>query len=219
MSKFKKVKAIASSFVAPLPKDESWYQERLKSCDTCEKNSDNVPKEHLSVMEEIKINFTPCPEKRVCTACGCCIDRKAAVKTEVCGLKELGLEPKWHALSVESPTNSGISLESLTPNVGSLFMEGFTFIVDVPPTSEELVVYEFIMRRKGGLKFKDFQAPCSCTVPSVKVIDKESVKMEAKISTKSFKKGLNERSLVLYYYQGGNSGVGSVSVKFKIKKI
>lgn len=90
---FRKIRAIYRGFFKEPDVTSDILAERRSICDTCEYNSKNIAGQ-LSLINMMKKKLN----KPFCTACGCFIHEKTKVASEVCGLEEQGLEPKWNAV-------------------------------------------------------------------------------------------------------------------------
>ncbi len=196
----KKLKTIQKAFSEPLPLEEKWYQDRLEECTKCSYNTDNTPVESMSSITRLRLaSPIGCPSVRFCTACSCCIDQKCAVKTEVCGMKQVGLKPKWSAIEVFSPLDSALSIINMTPEIGDTKSDSKGFTYNFKPSSEATIKFQFRISRTPTFDFTKTTAPCTCTVSDPKVIDKNTVEFSVKLSTVDFKVGLNERLLIVSY--------------------
>lgn len=212
----KKAGTIAGAMLAKIPTEEPWYQERIAHCNICPHNSDNKPQETLDATVVFKNKYV-CPEGRVCTACGCCIDRKALVKTEVCGLIKIGEKPLWGAIDIENP-DEGLLVKNLTPNTGQITQEGPIYAILLKTQTTPTVKFDFEIQDASRMEFVSSNSSCSCTVAHPEVIDRKTLRFSVKISTISFKEGqLTERGLEIKY-KNGNGVNKSISIKFRYKK-
>lgn len=210
-----KISTIAKSFIQPLPVDEDWYQKRRTACDSCEYNTLNMSSDQISFTDKLKEKTGVCPVG-ACSICGCCVDRKASVKTEMCALAQKNQTPKWEALEFESKKDTKVSCINLSEDKATLSLEANMFVMDVHDF-DPLIEIKFQVKRSGRLDYKTIIIPCSCTVPQISVIDKETIEVTAKISTLKFREGLNEKSLSIQYWTGNNKYTDT-TVKFKIIK-
>lgn len=95
-----KLKAIVQSRVLVYKNRKKEYVlERAEICRTCPFNSINKEKD-----KTIKGRFLRMVNlyKPYCTACGCGIKYKISVPFSVCGLDEIGKEPKWKEYEVSN---------------------------------------------------------------------------------------------------------------------
>lgn len=190
MSKFlKKVKNIGDAFLNELPVNEDWYQERLKICSGCEYNSDNIPKESKTLVQKIRGVANVCPEVRWCTLCGCCIDRKAAVPGEICGIysdkkmKEQGVKPKWMPISI---SNIDEKISVIKPDDESYILkrEGDFFEINLGDCKGDVVEFNYEMIVPENFEIKSINAACGCTHPQVEKIDSGHFNFNVRISLK-----------------------------------
>jgi hypothetical protein len=186
----KKVKTIVKAFKELLPVEEDWYKTRLEICKSCDKNTDNIADEDLSFLDKLK-NTNLCTEGRSCTACGCCIDQKCSVKTEVCGMIKLGKSPKWTALAIDSVE---AVMEVISENY-KLTKPNNEFLLDVGRVSDKVVEMQFRLFPGKGLEYKTSVASCGCTVPQISKNLDGSLDYVVKISTIGFKPGLAEKTM------------------------
>lgn len=207
------------AFTESLPEGEDWYEKRMAICETCPLNSKNMAREQLSGTDKVKIDLNVCPEGDHCTACGCCTHRKASQKSETCGKKEIGEEPLWVAVEVESVNDKKVTIENITPDIGNLIEEENTIIFDAGETSKERVDFILGVNRKGNFELKNVRIGCKCTVAEPEKISDNHYKFNIALSTKDFRQGANvERSFVVEYY-GDKNEVSEITVKIKLKKL
>lgn len=209
---FKKVKTIAKAILSEKPVDEKWYQDRIKTCEGCEYNSDNIAEDDKTILQKLRLNVN---SSRYCTACLCFIDDKCAVKTEVCGRVALNppRTPLWDAIEIESSHNDGVKIENLTPNTTKLSASGNEYLFDFGVTTEATIVCEFKVTRSKGLKILSVEPACGCTVPTVSSLSSKSSKLGIKISTIAFKEGVNEKTLKIRYQDVNN--IKDIYVRFR----
>lgn len=214
----KKAKTIAKAFLTPLPVGEKWYEDRLEICKTCPKNSGNVDESKLSFIDKAKIASNFCDEGNHCLACGCCIERKAATKSEECGLGEVGEVAKWPALEVPGVIDKNLSIINLTPDMGDVGIgtREFTYEFFVDKFDKKMS-FSFQLHRTRGLDVKTYNASCGCTVGEMEIIDDKTVNFSLDISTISFKENLTQRTFTVTYYEKNNK-TRDIQIVFKITK-
>lgn len=215
MINLKKAKTIVKAFSEDLPVEEEWYRERLTACDTCEWNSKN--KDVNSLLTKTK-ESTICKGTSVCTACGCCIAQKASVKSEVCGMKEKGLEPKWGAIEVEGKVDSRIKVENKTVGSDEFFVDGAgAFVLE---TSSKEVSVPFKFRVDGGELFniRTLTNTCSCTSSGVEETTQGNYYVYMNISTNSLQIGVPSTKIVKAKYTIGKEKEKDLIFKLKITK-
>lgn len=215
---FKKIRNIADAFMHPLPVDEAWYQDRLAICSGCEYNSDNVDDTDKSLVHKLREVANPCPEKRHCTACGCCIDRKTAVAGETCGMTELGMKPKWESIVVDDLSNKGVFIANKNPEVYKLLREGSKFTIDLGKVAQETVSFSFEVHTPKNYIFRNAIAGCGCTFIDKGEIEEGVFGFPIKLSTQNFaKNALTVKAISLYFKEGEIQRV--INVQLKVVKI
>lgn len=218
---FKKIRNIADAFSNPLPLEEGWYKERLEQCGPCEFNSENVKQEDKSWIHTIRDVANPCPEKRHCTVCGCCIDRKAAVPAESCGLKgslkhtQAGYKPKWDTLVVKDNVNNEIYAIKPEGQNYKLRREGNTFVLDLGTTKENKLSFKFEIATPEDHMLKNFVAGCGCTFVQVESLGKGKFIFPIELSTKTFiKNTVNSKFISIYFLE--NNVQKTVNIKINV---
>lgn len=218
----KKINHIIKAFTEKLPVEEKWYQDRLEICKTCPLNSENSEK--LS-FEDKTITKTVCGGKPICTVCKCCIDRKASIKAESCGLiekPELG-EPKWDALEIEgSSKDSNIIVECLKEQ-GHKFTydsSGKQDFFEVEFESSEVITeIPFRISRTGrNFEVSEVTASCGCTTNDAVKNEDGTVDVKFSISLKRFETGRTSIKTAKVVYIVGGRTSKEIFFKFKITK-
>jgi hypothetical protein len=213
---YKKAKTIASAFIKPLPEGEDWYESRVATCKGCEYNIANIPEEDRKFTDKLKINSGVCDDKEHCTACGCCILRKCAVKTEVCGRKDLGLTPLWLPIEVEGDKN--LSIEVLD-STGLVSYSSKEYLFDFGQSNEKVLKAHFVLKSGSPIEFKKYSVSCGCTHPQEIIQpDKKSIKLKVDISTINFRVGLTEKLLTVEYKDSRNQ-IKTAVVRFRVIKL
>jgi hypothetical protein len=218
---FKKAKTIIQAFTEPLPVDQTWYQERLAICAKCPLNS--VNKVNLTMAEKFNVaNLIKkglCDEGNHCTACGCCIERKCATRSEDCGKVKLDEAPEWRALDAPSKINPQISMENVTPEMGQIEVQDTQFDYNFGVSDKERLTFAFRIRRdEAEFKLKNFRPGCSCTsVDNISDAGKNATQFNVSVSTKGFRKGWNSRKLFITHFI--NSGKEEeITINIKVNK-
>lgn len=197
-----------------LPVNESWYQERLAACSACSYNSDNIPKENKSFVQNIRENVVKCPQVRYCTACHCCIDQKASIKRAECGLVEIDKEPKWKALEVFAADNTNVALIHAGKRNYIIRNNGSVFFIDLGASEEPVIDFSFVLFVPMQHEFITARATCGCTVSEHEKIDEARIKFNIRLSTVNFMPGgVTSRT---FYADYKNK---TVEVKFQIQKL
>jgi len=214
-----KLRTIKDAFTSKIPTEENFFKERMKICEGCEFNSENVKPEDLSVTQNIQIKNI-CQFKRMCTACGCCLDEKVGQKNQACGLKEKGLEPKWEALSVETTSANDLNVEILnkTAKTVQLDIRKQYFAVGLGEDLTGVIPIELLISREAGLRINSIKPGCQCTVSEQEQVSDTEVKIYLKVNTANFNSGVRfEKPVTVNYFKTAN-GVGSVVIKLIGKK-
>lgn len=216
--KIKKIVTIAKAMISDLPVEENWYKERISICNSCPLNSEHIDPKALNFKQKSTLEFV-CKEgeKRICTACGCCIERKASVKSSICGKIEIGEEPLWNAIQLESNLDKNLVVENLSTNVGDISQNKQIFLINLFKTTEQVVKFDIKVQNLKGMEFSNQRLSCSCLSSSVSKIDSTSYQIDTKISIKDFRPGLNERTMEFEYLTRGGQK-RSINFKFSYVK-
>lgn len=215
---FKKAKTILQAYTEELPVNEKWFQERVKICEGCELNSDNVPEEKRDIAYKLKaatVGNGLCSKKRWCTACGCCIDEKASRKEVACGLADIGQAPKWPKLSFESKSDSRINL-IVSEESGDKYSAEEVFgdiYLNFGEISKDVVDFRFRVFHPKSYAFVTTRVSCGCTVAEVQTIDENHIEVSGRVSTVGF----NTKTATVKGIQI-DFDKGSTTVKLKIAK-
>lgn len=214
-----KVRNIIKAFSTALPKDEQWYKDRLSICGGCKYNSENV--ENASSKVKL-VSKTVCGGGAVCTACGCCVSRKASLKEEYCGLKErpdLEESPKWSAIELDGfKDDKNLTVEKLD-NVPLSFESSTGKVVVEAETSEPSISFNFRLNRPGGLKVVEVQKSCGCTASHTNNNEDGSSDIKLTVSTVNFKQGVQAHKTVKCKYVFPVDKKKEVNFLLKIKKV
>lgn len=203
-----KLNRIVKGFIGDKPVEEGWFQARLEACGTCEYNTENM--EQVSIVDSLKMKIPTC--SRVCTACGCCIDQKASVKEEVCGLVELGKDPKWTAIATSSQSSSGIKV---TADSRFELTDVSTGVAIRLETSDKVVKVPLQISAPFDFEVIDVRPTCGCTAETTKKLKNNLYDLTLSVSTLKFKRGVESTKTVSIKYQKG-SNVLSMSLYLKI---
>lgn len=215
---FEKVKTIVKAFTEPLPIGEAWYEERMGICNACERNTKNMEQEALAALDRIKLTVGLCPEGDHCTACGCCTHRKASQKSEACGMVDLGLPPKWTALTVTTNLDKKITAENLTPTVGRLMIADKKILYDLGESANERHDFSIGLSRSGHFKIKSITAACGCTVAVSEETGENAHKISITLTVKSLKPGNTTLKNLTVHYYGDSAKAEELPIQIKFKK-
>lgn len=210
-------KMIISAITSDVPEGQSWYEERLAKCETCEYNSDNVAEEKratIHTIHEKKCQVASLGKyKRFCTACTCCIDMKCGQPRAICGKADLGLEPLWLPIKVELEDGTGFSIIKHGTTTYEVGEENGFLIIDMGETNQPMVSLDFVVFAPMQYNFLLAKPNCGCTVATTEQVEPYKTKISLKISTENFSTENVVSKLVILEYTGK-----SVPVKIKIKK-
>lgn len=180
--------------------EEAWFQERLKHCAPCEFNSGN---KELNLLQRTKEKAFGEP---FCTACGCPFSKKLSVKRATCGMKDLGLEPKWLPLAIEGGKFSkGTMLENPGQEKYSITNENGFYNLNFGETKEESVDINFELFVPIQYKFISTVAGCSCTHVKTKELGQGKYSISGKISTLTFMTGQKTTRVIEIRFDKGYS--------------
>ena len=212
-----KVKNIIKGFTSGEP-TEKWYKDRMEACRTCEYNSANIEPSKQSAITLLKLS-TICLNDSVCTACGCCISKKARVPGEVCGMSQIGLTPKWDSIEISNPIdknfmvtckNEGIKLEVLQNTVA----------INIPFKADgNRVSFELLFTHRHSVKPISVTASCGCTTTNVASIDNKNFSTSVTVSTKGFTGLTVSKSLTCEYSLDGSGRSYKMPIKLIFNKI
>jgi len=213
----RKIKNIVKGFTTAEPTEQDWYKHRMSVCGSCEYNTENMEESSVSTANRLKVNSI-CGGGGVCNACGCCISKKARVEESVCGLVEIGKEPKWTAVVETNPTDKRLSVTCLDSTF-KVYRELPRIVLEREFTEDEKKVeFELLFSHKDKFSISRSDSSCGCTVPTEEKVDERNSKLVVQVSTVGFRGKVSERSLSVFY----DVGVGTykkVSIKLRFKKV
>lgn len=179
MEEKSKLNTIVDAFTSKLPKDEDWYKKRLSICSSCEYNSKNVGGVVLNLKDIVGAS---------CTACGCFIDRKAAMREEECGLVEKNLPPKWDKLSIITSKKDNYNLHNNSPDTCKVYLNGDDYFLDFGKVEYDVVISAQILLEGNGV-VTSTSVSCGCTTPTKKILSSTLTQLDVSIKTKNYKNG------------------------------
>lgn len=160
--KKKKIKTIIDAFTGEIPKNEPWYQERLRICSTCPFNTAVSGADSL-FMKTLKLVDGNAPQ---CKACGCYIDKKAAMKEEECGMSQIGQKPLWPALKIATQGTENVDIYNNSPEkvkMGiSRSMDSYTLDYGKVDYNFDFTI-EFLVETKSEISDYKCYVGCPCT--------------------------------------------------------
>ena len=214
----KNVKNIVKAFTSEEPTQEEWYKKRMSICGSCKYNSANKSDSELTAAEKVKLS-TVCSGDSVCTACGCCVSRKARVKESVCGMVELGLEPKWGPIISANPVDKSMVVSSHDAEV-SITSKGGSVIVSknysrAQPKIKFLLNF---LHLNTNVEMVSASAGCSCTASLHDKVSDRSFNLAVEVSTVGFKGSIVEKTITVNYKYPNNK-TNSVGITLRFKKI
>lgn len=210
MKKISKSKTIINAFTGVIPHGEQWFEERLKSCNSCEYNSKNRKSKNLEEKAQDLLHLG----QPYCRVCLCFIDRKAAMKEESCGLKDIGQEPKWNALTVITSGSEDYNLYNNSPEKcsidlaedGSHFEVLYGTLKEGDNTSIQLLL-------EGDYKIEDVIVGCGCTLASwIKISDKLT-EMNVSLNMTKVNKGTFRKNIYVKYIKKEQENKITISLK------
>lgn len=115
MKKKSQTDVIIDAFKADIPKDKDkwpdYYKKRMDICASCERNTANGAWGKAVAFAASRTN------KAQCSVCLCCINEKCWSLNEACGLEEIGENPKWSRLLVETVDKDLFNISNLSPDI------------------------------------------------------------------------------------------------------
>lgn len=194
------------AFNTPVP-DEVWYHDRKQICQTCEFNSANAATgESLKVKTVKKLAKSQGADcDSVCTACFCCTAEKIKLKESVCGLIEIGQEPKWGAIEQRTEGKGvNMSVEVLPAHLGLLFAENkqFEYYID---TDQEVV--QLALKTTSSSKIINAQVSCTCLLIESLEDKGDHQLLNFNINTKSFQKNVQVSRFITLTLEGSKSSI------------
>lgn len=192
-----KIKNIVKAYTSSLPEEQDWYKERMSICSACKWNSKNADPKNMSFTSK---GISALTGQDTCGACGCVVNRKAAVKAEICGLHLIdGESPKW--LPLEAVSSEGVKVEVDDSNIVVSSTKD-VITINLGSTSETIV--EFTASFYSKLYFNNVSVTCGCTVPEA-VKEEGKTTLKVKLTTVKFKEGLNVKNMFLNYIDKSNN--------------
>ena len=215
---------IVKAFSNPVPIDEEYFQHRIIICNDCEWNSANKDPEDLSFSDKLKIDG-PFQGDPMCTACGCCVPRKAGLPESTCGLSNFNnpeLPPKWTALKTYGLRQKSLSVENLSFDVGDIspIDGGFVYNTGKVTKDTKILKIKLNIQDTKGFKLVSIIPECGCTAAQQDVIDENSVSIGIDLSTVDFRVGAPiERTIHLSYLQKSSVEPKKVIITLKTEMI
>lgn len=212
-------KDIFKAWTSKLPVDQEWYQERLKKCGGCKFMSANATTKPESTSDKLLDKLWGIMDKDFCTLCGCPVAQKASLKHEICALGDRGGIPEWGALEILTQLNSDA--------VKVLHVEGqeYSLQFSEAPTvwlgkvDKELVEFAIDLEHKEGYTFRSVVPSCGCTVPQVEKVSENVNRINIKLSTAGFNKGVVTSKSLTINYTTPNTKTKTLVIRCKLEKI
>lgn len=214
MKKNSKTNTIINAFTGSIPHGEQWFEDRMSICNSCEHNSKNRKSETLEEKAQDLLHLG----QPYCRVCLCFIERKAAMKEESCGLKEIGQEPKWNNLMVHTTGSEDYNLYNNTPEIckvdlandGSHFEVLYGNLKEGSNTNIQLLL-------EGQYKVKAVTVGCGCTTAVWNKIGDNLYEINVGLKMTSINRG-NFRKNVYVSYDSAE-GERKVTIALKGTKI
>lgn len=211
---FKNRKQIAEAYSKDKPVEELFYQKRLAICEECPMNSKN----NFSLTSEIIGKLTS--EEAVCNACSCPIERKAGIKTAICGMVVQGAAPKWYPIVAEDEVGiQFFTVENLSFDLADLKVKERngenTYVFDCGEIGQDIAIIpiKFIVQGWTKMQIIDMWQDCNCY--NVDLVQKpDSIEGTILVPTKQFQPGyVVEKEFTINFLQ--EKGENKVKIKFK----
>lgn len=170
MQKVSQGKIIKDAFVADIPKNkEEWpeyYKRRMDICASCEHNTANGG---LGAQVEWVAKKTGIHN---CNICGCIISKKCWSKNEACGLEEIGREPKWNRIRVDTVKEDLFNIVNKSEHEANVNLseDGLRFeFLASERLPEDGLNLKFIVECKKNMILRETHI-CSCIVAKPNMI-------------------------------------------------
>lgn len=203
-------RAFKESWLGKIPKNErdypEWYKYRLDACKTCKFNTKNIPLKLLPV----QLWVTAKMGKARCACCTCFIKEKAWMKSEECGLAEIGgapdflpksyldstegdnVTPRWKRLQVVTVNSDEFNVETTDTSLYDVFIDqqGEFFVLDFPNLKQgDHLSFSFIIHSKSRLKGVGFKSGCGCTSPMMRDVGSGDFLATVEVNTEKWGPG------------------------------
>lgn len=156
-----------------------WFTDRIKTCMTCEYNSEN--KNNLNTKERIIVIANL--GKPSCLACGCEIEAKASVQTELCGAVKKGEESKWKKINLDN--EEGFSVICKNDNVKFSHLKDNHYTIDYGRIifNSDSTINLSIFKKDLKISTVKATAACGCTGTEASYNDKNEIDFKIKYDT------------------------------------
>ena len=110
MREISKLRSILRAYAGERTVTETQHLDRLKECEGCEFNSNNIEKNILQTLREgIQGDY--------CVACGCSVLEKTSQASESCAAPLRGKVSRWEKLLIETTSKTDIDVMNLSKGV------------------------------------------------------------------------------------------------------
>lgn len=218
-SKIQKLKDIVEGNTIPRPVGEDWYKNRLEICKTCPLNSNNPEATGKTWFREFIVAKRD-KNGEYCTACGCPIDRKAALQRSICGIDEneemiqAGMKPKWFPVSIENDDSEFFRITNINHEQSDMSYDEKlkTFDFDFGKTDKQVLRAKFQIYSPYKCEYKALdQDPCFFLNFTQ---GEDYLEAEAAITTTGFRENTEIIKNFTVYFQQNNS---ENKAEFRIK--
>lgn len=224
-------KAFKDSWLGKIPKEErdypEWYRYRLNQCAGCKFNTKNIPLKMLPV----HLWVTAKMGKARCACCTCFIKEKAWMKSEECGLAEIGgapkflpesylnstegdnVTPRWKRLQVMTVDADEFDVETTDSELYDVDVdsEGEFFLLKFPKVKHgERLSFAFIVHSKSRLKGVGFRKSCGCTSPLMRDIGNGEFLVNVEVTTEEWGEGRYEKKMWFDFSKDGSQNEESL---------
>jgi hypothetical protein len=224
MKKVSKPTVIARAFTGQNLVSEEIHQQRMSKCATCPFNSVNT--EDKSILSKIK----DLAKGDHCTICGCFIKEKTSQPTEYCAKRDIGEQPEWNSLVLETARKSDINIDNLSPQIMTIDLDEKKDVVvlDLGYLNTSAYVggkyqgtfaFEMYCEANPILSIVRTSAGCGCTVPDHVKVSEGVFRIRTTLTTNIRGKVTLNKSMNVTYMQQVKEGNPPVSktVRFEIR--
>lgn len=160
--KVSKAKTILRAFTQTSNIDPTLLEQRREACKTCPRNSMNVDVTTMGLKDRMQHTLA----KPFCTICKCFIAEKTSQETEECALTEIGEQPLWTRLKLETTGSTDLNMINKSPDKINVDMDEETgeYIIGYKPINISSDTNIRFSLEKDGLPITVNQmiVNCSC---------------------------------------------------------
>lgn len=160
MEKDSKAKVIVESFFRDSSKLGEWHEERLKICNGCPHSSKNLKSPTIVQKALHALNQSQC------SACSCVIEKKVTDEREMCGAVEIGEQPRWNAISVQTKSDKHFNLFNHSKDVINVDIDNNDFVLKLGAVPAGTYEFTVELTAKFDYECVAIQVSCGCTTTS-----------------------------------------------------